>query len=421
MNNREKSKNFDKTDILSHFKSRFYNPENLIYLDGNSLGKLPIGAKKVVSKIVDEQWGEKLIRSWNDHWLELPKKIGSKIAQLINAEKNEVIVGDSTSVNLFKLACALINSKIFPKKLITDTLNFPTDNYILDGICKQYSLSNLKSIKYSNDIEAEIPLLKETIKNFPGILCLSLVTYKSSYLYPIKELNDYANKNNSIIIWDFSHAIGVVDIDIRETNTLAAIGCTYKYLNGGPGSPAFMYVDNSLISKLTSPIQGWFGHKKPFDFSMKYEPSTGIEKFDAGTKNIISLAALETGIDLTLEAGIKNISEKSQKMTTYLVNQVKNKLNPLGYTIESPQIQNKRGSHITLSHPESWRICQCLSNPPKNKIKIIPDFRPDRFIRLGIAPLYLSFQDLDITVKRLEEIITKKEYEKKDGNRPKVT
>ena len=223
MNKKEKSKNFDKIDILSHFKSRFYNPENLIYLDGNSLGKLPIGTKKVVNKIIDEQWGENLIRSWNDHWLELPKKMSSKIAQLINAEKNEVIVGDSTSVNLFKLACALINSKIFPKQLITDTLNFPTDNYILDGICKQYSLSNLKSIQYSNDIEAEIPLLKETIKNFPGILCLSLVTYKSSYLYPIKELNDYANKNNSIIIWDLSHAIGVVDIDIRETNTLLSL------------------------------------------------------------------------------------------------------------------------------------------------------------------------------------------------------
>ena len=413
--------NLDELDKLAGFRSRFHNPKNEIYLDGNSLGKLPIETKKRVSDLIDNQWGENLIRSWNDYWLELPKKIASKIASLINADQNEVLVGGSTSVNLYKLGCALINSGIYPKQLLTDSLNFPTDNYILEGISKQYSISKPVRITYSSDLKADISKLKKAISKQPGILCLSLVTYKSAYLYPIKKLNEYAKKNKSIIIWDFSHAVGVVNIDIKATETLVAIGCTYKYLNGGPGSPAFMYIHKSMIPYFNSPIQGWFGHKKPFDFLENYEPSDGIEKFGAGTQHIISLAALEVGIDITLEAGIKNISSKSKKMSTYLMKVIKEELVPLGYVIESPDKCDDRGSHVTLSHDFSWQICQCLTNPNVNKVKITPDFRPDRFIRLGLAPLYLSFKDLEITIGRLKEIIIKKEYKEKEKTRPVVT
>ncbi len=294
MSQRMSSQNLDKMDELVHFKSRFYNSSNEIYMDGNSLGKLPIQTKNQISSLVENQWGKNLIRSWNDHWLELPKRVGSKIAKLINADKEEVLVGESTSVNLYKLGCALIASKIFPKQLLTDSLNFPTDNYILDGICKQYSVSKPIVISYNSDLRAEIDKLKKKINDCSGILCLSLVTYKSAYRYPMKLLNDYAKKNNSIIIWDLSHAVGVVDIDVKKTNTIVAIGCTYKYLNGGPGSPAFIYIKKSMIKKLNSPIQGWFGHKRPFDFSNNFVPAEGIEKFEAGTQHIISLAALET-------------------------------------------------------------------------------------------------------------------------------
>jgi len=413
--------NLDKLDKLAGFRLRFHNPKNEIYLDGNSLGKLPIETKKRVSDLIDNHWGENLIRSWNDYWLELPKKIASKIAILINADPNEVLVGGSTSVNLYKLGCALINSEIFPKQLLTDSLNFPTDNYILEGISKQYSISKPVRIKYSSDLKADISQLKKEINKQPGILCLSLVTYKSAYLYPIKKLNEYAKKNKSIIIWDFSHAVGVVNIDIKATETIVAVGCTYKYLNGGPGSPAFMYIHKSMIPYLNSPIQGWFGHKKPFNFLENYEPSEGIEKFEAGTQHIISLAALESGVDITLEAGIKNISLKSKKMSTYLMKTIKEELVPLGYVIESPEKCDDRGSHVTLSHDFSWQICQCLTNPNFNKIKIIPDFRPDRFIRLGLAPLYLSFKDLETTIERLKEIIINEEYKEKEKNRPIVT
>ena len=190
-------------------------------------GKLPIQTKNQISSLVENQWGKNLIRSWNDHWLELPKRVGSKIAKLINADKEEVLVGESTSVNLYKLGCALIASKIFPKQLLTDSLNFPTDNYILDGICKQYSVSKPIVISHNSDLRAEIDKLKKKINDCSGILCLSLVTYKSAYRYPMKLLNDHAKKNNSIIIWDLSHAVGVVDIDVKKNQHNC---CNWLYL-----------------------------------------------------------------------------------------------------------------------------------------------------------------------------------------------
>ena len=189
----------------------------------------------------------------------------------------------------------------------------------------------------------------------------------------MKVLNQYAIKHKSIIVWDLSHGVGSVPIDFKESETKIAVGCTYKYMNGGPGSPSFLYIESGLHSILENPIQGWFGHKKPFDFLEYYEPSDGIEKFGAGTQHIISLAALEVGIDITLEAGIKNISSKSKKMSTYLMKVIKEELVPLGYVIESPDKCDDRGSHVTLSHDFSWQICQCLTNPNVNKVKITPD------------------------------------------------
>jgi kynureninase len=411
----------DKKDILASFRDRFFHPEKVIYLDGNSLGKQPLDAKETLNTILEEQWGKKLIRSWNDHWLAVPKRIAAKLAVLLNANSNEVLVGESTSVNLYKLTHALLTSGHFPKQLVTDSLNFPTDNYILQGISTQLPIAAPITVRYSSDLVADIPLLQKTIRHAPGILCLSLVTYKSAYLYPMKALNNFAKEHDSIIIWDLSHAVGAVAIDLKQSNTLAAIGCTYKYLNGGPGAPAFIYVDQSLIASLKSPIQGWFGHEKPFDFASDYQAAEGIAKFDAGTPQILSLATLEVGLDITLEAGIDQIRAKSEQLGTYLFELIKAELLTLGYALESPEAVNERGAHITISHKESWRICQCLLNPKDYRLKIIPDFRPNRFIRLGIAPLYTRYEDMWETVYRLKEVVLEKEYEYHDGNQPTVT
>jgi len=411
----------DQQDPLVKFRSHFLQNENEIYLDGNSLGKLPLKTKEVITTIIEEQWGKQLIRSWNDHWLALPKRIAGKLALLLNASSGEIVVGESTSVNLYKLVHALVQSGEYSRQLLTDSLNFPTDNYILAGIRDQLDLPQPICVSYSTDLKADVDLLKEHIQKTPGIVCLSLVSYKSAYCYPMKELNAFAAKHQSIIVWDLSHAVGAVDIDFKQTNTLAAIGCMYKYLNGGPGAPAFLYVAEPLIPTLSTPIQGWFGHRRPFDFSPTFAAAEGIEKFDAGTPPILSLAALETGLDITLEAGIKPIRKKSEALTIFLLGLIEEELVPLGFSIESPLDVNERGSHITLSHAASWRICQCLLHGKENGLKIIPDFRPDKYIRFGIAPLYIGFNDLWQTVQRLKEIILEKEIEQYDEQRPTVT
>jgi len=421
MNRREKAKERDRKDPLANFKASFFHSKNEIYLDGNSLGKLPLKAKENIAMLMQEQWGGNLIRSWNDHWLDLPKRLAAKLARLLGADAKEILVGESTSVNLYKVAHALIQSGHYPKQFLTDSLNFPTDNYILEGISRENAMEKPICIQYTSDLKADINLLKNQIIAQPGVICLSLVSYKSAYYYPMKVLNLHAKKHNSIIIWDLSHAVGAVAIDLKETNTLAAIGCTYKYLNGGPGSPAFIYLDNSLIPHLMSPIQGWFGHAKPFDFSQDYLPAKGIEKFDAGTPTVLSLAAMEAGIDLTLTAGIESIRIKSLALSNFFLDTFYTELTPLGYVLESPEKEDERGAHITLSHKASWRICQCLLHGKEQRPKIIPDFRPPHYIRLGMAPLYIGYEDIWHTLERLKEIALNKEFEQYSDVRPTVT
>ena len=411
----------DKKDALAKFRYSFGVNKNEIYLDGNSLGKLPLNVPEIIGEVIEKQWGSKLIRSWNDHWLELPKRISRTLEKILHADQNTVSIGDSTSVNLYKLVHGLLASGKYPTHLISDCLNFPTDNYILQGLGASFSIASPTIVNYSSDLEADIELLKAKIKENSGIVCLSLVSYKSAYLYPMKALNLFAKEHQSIIIWDLSHAVGAVHIDLKETDTLAAVGCTYKYLNGGPGAPAFLYVSASILPYLNTPIQGWFGHARPFDFSAEFIPSRGIEKFDAGTPSILSIAAMEAGIDLTHTAGIESIRKKSEALTSFLQLGIETELIPLGYTLESPPNSAKRGSHITISHHESWRICKALMEGKKNRPKIIPDFRPNRFIRLGIAPLYISFEEIWTTVERLKEIVLENEFLAFDQERPTVT
>ena len=411
----------DKNDLLAPFREKFYHPENEIYLDGNSLGKLPLEAKELLQEAVEIQWGTHLIRSWNDHWLDLPKRLARKLGCILNAKENEITVGESTSVNLYKLVQALVHSGKYGSQLITDSLNFPTDNYILEGIAQKQQLPPPLLVEYSTDLEADLDRLKNTIQKQAGIICLSLVSYKSAYLYPMQALNAWAEKHQSIVVWDLSHAVGAVAIDFKATQSLAAIGCTYKYLNGGPGAPSFLYLDATLHEAIDAPIQGWFGHARPFDFSPHYESASDITKFDSGTPTVLSLVAMEAGINLTLAAGSEAIRNKSEALTSFFIEQAEQVLFPLGYKLETPIAPKERGSHVTLSHPESWRICQCLLHGKKDRPKIIPDFRPDRYLRFGFAPLYTTFQEVVESVERLKEIIETEEYLLYDNSRPQVT
>lgn len=400
----------DEKDPLSKFRAHFHHPKNELYFDGNSLGKLPLKAQQTLHEIIQNQWGEGLIRSWNTHWLDIPKKIAAKYAQLLGAEKEEICIGESTSVRLYQILHALMSSGLFPKQLTTDILNFPTDLYVMEGLVKVFKISPISLISYSNEVEADIKKLKKFIANHPGIICLSLVSYKSAFLYPMQLLNRWAAKHSSIIVWDLSHAVGAVAVDLKETETKIALGCTYKYMNGGPGSPAFLYVNKGVQSKLFNPIQGWFGHQLPFDFEREYTPAQGIDRFASGTPSILSMAAMEAGVDLVLEAGIESLRHKSILQSELLLKMVQEELIPLGFLIESPIESEYRGSHVSLSHPASWQICQALLAGSKLQPKIIPDFRPPNFIRFGITPLYTQYKDLLVLVNTLKTIMNTERY-----------
>jgi kynureninase len=411
----------DNNDDLKSFKSRFVNNENEIYLDGNSLGKLPVVTENDLITAVKNEWGQNLISSWNDNWLKMSEKINFKMSKLINSENDEVLVGESTSVNLYKILYCLLDSNQYKKNLVTDCLNFPSDNYIIEGLKDHTEKKEITILNYNNNLSCNIDILKKSIQENPGIYCLSLVTYKSSFLYPIKELNEVAENNKSIIVWDCSHAIGVVDIDVKDSKTKAAIGCTYKFLNSGPGSPSFLYLSKEILNHLQNPIKGWFGHSKPFDFENKYKPADNINKFNAGTPSVLSLIPVNTGLDLVLEAGITNIRNKSIELGEYLIKIINIELNKFDVKITSPIESKSRGSHISIQHNEAWKICKLLIKGDKNRKRIIPDFRPKNNIRLGFSPLYVSFIDLYETVIAIKDILENKEYLKIDDSKPEVT
>ena len=411
----------DRKDSLKKYKSHFLNSKKEIYLNGNSLGKLPIKSIKNIRKTIDYEWGNRLVRSWNEKWLDLSDSLEKKLATILGVTKREVKIGDSTSLNLYQIVFSLLKSNLYKKNLISDSFNFPSDNYILEGLSSNFNIKKPTIINYSQNISAEINLIEKTIKKSPGILCLSLVSYKSGWMYPMKALNDCAKKNNSIIVWDLSHAVGVTHIDLKKTNTLTAVGCSYKFLNGGPGAPGFLFVDYSIQSKLENPIKGWFGHKLPFKFSDKYEAANNINKFDIGTPGMLSIVAMEAGIDIITKATTKSIRKKSISQSEYFISLIKQKLDSYNINIESPDDPLNRGSHITISHPESWKICRALAKGNQKIPKIICDFRPDKYIRFGISPLYTSYKDLYQTVNALNEILKNKSYKKIRKEKTKVS
>jgi len=418
---REIAKNLDSEDKLSKFRDKFVLPKDKLYLDGNSLGIL---AKDIISDInytIKEEWGNNLISSWNKSWIKLPRLISQKLASIIKSNVDEVYVGSSTSINLFKLIKSILQSNKSIMNITTDNLNFPSDKYICELVAKDFNIE-FNFLNYGSDLMADIEKLKEFIIKKRGIVVLSHVAFKSSYRYPIEEISKFCKDNNTIVIWDLSHSVGAVNIDMGSNQVDYAVGCTYKYLNGGPGSPAFIYVRKQELRKLKSPIRGWFSHDKPFEYSNEYSESNSIEKFSNGTPHILSLSTLKTSLDITLEATTEELNIKSAKLFDYFVSIYSNKLKKLNFELLTPMDKNKRGSHIAISHKEAWRISKCLINPIDNdKLSIIIDFRPNNIIRIALTPLYTSFEDIYLISKRLINIINDGEYKRKDNLMEGVT
>ena len=415
---KKKSLELDKNDSLNNFRNYFYSESDLIYFDGNSLGRLPKSTIDQINELIKNQWGRELIQSWNKHWFKLINDTSVHLSKMFQCNPSELFVGESTSNNLYKVIDSLAASKKF-KTVITDSLNFPSDIYVIEEICLRNNL-RFEFLKYKTDIECEIELLKSTIQNNPNsIISLSLVSYKSSYCYPYRALNELCEKNNCELVWDLSHAAGALNLNLKKDKFDFAVGCTYKFLNGGPGSPAYIFVSKEKIKSINSTIRGWFGHSKPFDFNFKYEQSDSIEKFRSGTPHILSLSALPSSLSITNEASIEKIDRKRILMIKYFSEMFNNLLVTRGFSYESPD-HKEIGSHISISHNESWRICKSLINPKKGK-KFILDYRPDRFLRIAITPLYSSFEELFLLVHRLIYIVDSNEYNLHNNSKDIVT
>lgn len=413
----------DYQDPLKSCRDRFMiDDPSLVYLDGNSLGRLPLKTIKYMDLAIREQWGQRLIRSWNEGWYHQSVRLGKKIAQIIGARPDEVIVSDSTSVNLYKLGYGALKMMDGKRVIVSDDMNFPSDLYVLQGLIKQFgNIHSLRLLKSSDGVSADMTELVRIIKRQTALVTLSHVAFKSSYMYDMERVTELAHMQGALVLWDLSHSVGAVPVNLKNANADLAIGCTYKYLNGGPGSPAFLYVRKDLQEKMVNPIQGWFGEKNPFEFRLNYREADGIRKFLSGTPPVISVSGLEPSLDMILEVGIGAIRQKSMAQSEYLISLAKEWLVKLGYRIGSPEYSEKRGSHVSLKHAEAYRICKALIDPAVGNRVIIPDFREPNNIRLGITPLYTTFEEIFVAMEQLRLIMEEKIYEKYPKSRDTVT
>ncbi|MDX2432448.1 MAG: kynureninase [Bacteroides sp.] len=413
----------DKQDPLKSYRDRFViTDSSLIYLDGNSLGRLPTGTVKYLDKAIREQWGERLIRSWNEGWYQQSMRLGKKIAQIIGARSDEVILSDSTSVNLYKLAYGALKHQEGRGEIISDDMNFPSDLYVMQGLVKQFDNKHtLRLLKSSDGISADMTELLRMFSRQTALVSLSHVTFKSAYLYDMEKVSELAHMHGALVLWDLSHSVGALPISLKKANADMAVGSTYKYLNGGPGSPAFLYVRRDLQEKMINPIQGWFGEKNPFDFKLNYRSSEGIRKYLTGTPPVLSVSGLEPALDMVLEAGIGAIRKKSVQQGDYMIELASKWLYGAGFRLGSPEFSKRRGSHISLKHAEAYRICKALLDPDVGDAVVVPDFREPNNIRFGITPLYTTYEEIFLAVEKLRMIMEQKIFKHYPVTRGNVT
>jgi len=414
------AKQLDSRDPLASLRARFIITDpGLVYLDGNSLGRLTHASLERVKQVAEQEWGTGLIRGWNENWWEAPVRIGEKIARLVGAAPGQMVACDTVSVNLFKLASAALALRPDRTRIVTDTLNFPSDLYILQGLVRSLGTRHtiLRFGSLDGDITPDLEALADAIDDSTALLTLSQVTFKSGYLYDMAAVTELAHRQGALVIWDLSHSAGAVPVALDTCNADFAIGCTYKYLNGGPGAPAFIYVRKELQEQVVSPICGWWGQNTPFAFGLDYTPAPGVARFLTGSQPILSMLAMEAALDPLLEAGLDSLRSKSLLLSDYLVFLSDTLLTPLGFRLGSPRLPERRGSHISLRHPEGYRINRALIE----EMNVLPDFREPDNLRLGLTPLYTSFSEVWEGIERIRQAVAEKRYEKYPAQRLTVT
>ena len=386
--NIDRARELDAADPLREYRDRFvFEDPALIYLNGNSLGPLPKATKRRLDQVIATEWGAALGRSW-DHWVDLPERAGEAVATLIGAAPGQTIVTDNTTMNLYKLASAALDARPGRHVIVTDNDNFPTDRYVLEGIADQHNLE-FRMISTDLDEGIDTDLLRRAVDDDTALVSLSHVAYRSGAFVDMRALTEIAHQSGSLMLWDLCHAVGAVPIQLDECDADLAVGCTYKYLNAGPGAPAFLYVAARLRDVLRQPVWGWFSQRDQFAMGPEYRPAEGMAKFMTGTPNILGTAAVEEGARLLAEAGIDRIRAKSLLLTGYLAELAGEWLEPLGCELATPRDQERRGGHLTFRHPDAEAVVAELA-----KLNIVADFRaPGRF-RFGPSPLTTRFIDV---------------------------
>jgi len=391
---RAEAEALDVADELAELRQRFVLPEGIIYLDGNSLGPLPRTVPERLAAVVAQEWGEGLITSWNRHgWIDAPLRVGDAIAPLIGALPGEVVVADSVSVNLFKLLAAALALRPGRRVILTEEENFPTDLYVAQGLVELLGdRAHLRVVERGQ--------LEAALDGQVAVLTLSHVDFRTGEMHDLKRLTAAAHRAGALVLWDLSHSAGAVPVDLAGAGADLAVGCGYKYLNGGPGAPAFAYVARRLHDEIVSPLRGWMGHAAPFQFSSDYQPAPGAARLLAGTPPILSLVALAEGVATVATAGLPRLRRKSVALTELFIGLLERECGAWGFELASPRSPARRGSQVAWRHPHAFPIVQALI-----RRGVIGDFRAPNLLRFGFAPAYVRFQDVWDAVQHLRAVM----------------
>ena len=403
----------DAADPLAGLRDSFTLPADVIYLDGNSLGALPRAVPDRIAATVTDEWGDGLIRSWNDaDWINAPRRVGAKIAPLIGAAPDNVIAADSTTVNLFKVLSAALALRPRRRKIITETRNFPTDNYIAEGVIRQ--TGGAHRLVHANDVKTIADLLDDDV----AVLMLTHVNYRDGSVHDMAGLTRAAHDAGALVIWDLAHSAGVIPLDLAGCDVDFAVGCGYKFLNGGPGAPAFLYVAPRHLGGDGQPLSGWFGHADPFGFAPHYRPAGDITQYLCGTPPVISIVALEAALDLWDGIDMRQIHAKARQLTGYFIDLVEARCGGHGLALISPRDAELRGAQVAFTHATGGHaiIAALIAEG------VIGDFRAPDVLRFGFAPLYTRFVDVWHAVDRLAGILDQRRWDRPEFHlRRKVT